>query len=99
MFFRAFYAIPQTMRGPDGPLVNAVRGTLDTLSRYVTERKPRHIAFTTEEDWRPAWRVDPIPGDKEHPTAEPIPPTLNPQVQSLTKALETYRNHVDELED
>ncbi len=36
MFFRAFYAIPQTMRGPDGTLVNAVRGTLDTLARYVT---------------------------------------------------------------
>src|SRR3989442_15564962 len=56
MFFRAFYAIPQTMRGPGGHMVNAVRGTLDTLSRYVTDRKPRHLAFTTDEDWRPEWR-------------------------------------------
>jgi 5'-3' exonuclease len=88
MFFRAFYAIPQTMRGPGGVLVNAVRGTLDTLARYITDRKPRHLAFTTDEDWRPDWRVELIPGYKEHRTAEPIPPALMPQVPIILKALE-----------
>ena len=87
MFFRAFYAIPQTMRGPDGTLVNAVRGTLDTLARYANDRKPRHIAFTTDEDWRPDWRVELIPGYKEHRTAEPIPPALIPQVPIIMAAL------------
>jgi len=87
MFFRAFYAIPQTMRGPGGELVNAVRGTLDTLARYVTDRKPRHIAFTTDEDWRPKWRVELIPGYKEHRTAEPTPPALIPQVPIILAAL------------
>src|SRR6266568_3819634 len=98
MFFRAFYAIPQTMRGPDGTLVNAVRGTLDTLARYVTDRKPRHIAFTTDEDWRPAWRVDLIPGYKQHRTAEPIPPALIPQVPIIMKALEALGIDVVGLE-
>lgn len=87
MFFRAFYAIPQTMRGPDGKPNNAVRGTLDTLARYVTDRKPRHIAFTTDEDWRPAWRVELINGYKQHRTAEPIPPALIPQVPVILEAL------------
>ncbi len=87
MFFRAFYAIPQTMRGPDGTLVNAVRGTLDNLARYVTERRPLHVAFTTDEDWRPDWRVELIPGYKEHRTAEPIPPALIPQVPVILEAL------------
>src|SRR5256885_4710098 len=87
MFFRAFYAIPQTMRGPGGTLVNAVRGTLDTLARYVTDRRPRHIAFTTDEDWRPDWRVELIPGYKEHRTAEPIPPALIPQVPIILDSL------------
>jgi 5'-3' exonuclease len=87
MFFRAFYAIPQTMRGPDGKLNNAVRGTLDTLARYVTDRKPRHVAFTTDEDWRPAWRVELIKGYKEHRVAEPIPPALIPQVPVILAAL------------
>src|SRR5439155_890169 len=88
MFFRAFYAIPQTMRGPGGTLVNAVRGTLDTLARYVTDRRPRHIAFTTDEDWRPDWRVELIPAYKQQRTAEPIPPALIPQVPIILAALE-----------
>src|SRR2546429_8145634 len=91
MFFRAFYAIPQTMRGPGGHLVNAVRGTLDTLARYVTDRKPRHVAFTTDEDWRPDWRGELIPADKQQRTAEPIPPPLIPQVPIILAALEAGR--------
>jgi 5'-3' exonuclease len=99
MFFRAFYAIPQTMRAPDGSLNNAVRGTLDTLARYVTDRKPRHIAFTTDEDWRPDWRVELIPGYKEHRTAEPIPPALIPQVPVIMASLQAIGVDVVGLED
>jgi 5'-3' exonuclease len=80
MIFRAFYGIPQTMRAPDGTLVNAVRGSLDNLARYVTERKPRHVVVTTDEDWRPDWRVELIPSYKTHRTAEPVPPALGPQM-------------------
>src|SRR5207249_2246503 len=75
-------------RGPGGTLVNAVRGTLDTLARYVTDRRPRHIAFTTDEDWRPDWRVELIPAYKQQRTAEPIPPALIPQVPTILAALE-----------
>jgi 5'-3' exonuclease len=98
MFFRAFYAIPQTMRGPDGSLNNAVRGTLDTLARYATDRKPRHVAFTTDEDWRPDWRVELIPGYKEHRTAEPIPPALIPQVPVILASLQAVGVDVVGLE-
>lgn len=80
MIFRAFYGIPQTMRGPDGSTVNAVRGTMDNLARYITERKPRQVVVTTDEDWRPDWRVELIPGYKVHRTAEPVPPALIPQM-------------------
>ncbi len=58
IIFRAFYGVPQTNRGPDGKLINAIRGFLDTLARRVDERKPRHVAVTTDEDWRPDWRVE-----------------------------------------
>src|SRR2546427_9774210 len=77
------------MRGPGGHMVNAVRGTLDTLARYVTDRRPRHLAFTTDEDWRPGWRVALIPGYKEHRTGEPIPPALIPQGPIILASLET----------
>jgi 5'-3' exonuclease len=99
MFFRAFYAIPQTMRGPGGHLVNAVRGTLDTLARYVNDRKPRHLAFTTDEDWRPAWRVELIGAYKEQRTGEPIPPALIPQVPIILAGLMAVGVDVVGLED
>jgi 5'-3' exonuclease len=98
MFFRAFYAIPQTMRGPGGVLVNAVRGTLDTLARYVDIRKPRHLAFTTDEDWRPDWRVELIPEYKQQRTAEPIPPALIPQVPVILASLQAVGVDVVGLE-
>lgn len=99
MFFRAFYAIPQTMRGPDGKINNAVRGTLDTLARYVTDRKPRHVAFTTDEDWRPDWRVELIPSYKVHRTGEPIPPALIPQVPVILDSLRAVGVDVVGLDD
>lgn len=99
LIFRAFYAIPQTMRGPDGSLVNAVRGTLDNLARYVNDRKPRHLAFTTDEDWRPAWRVDLIPGYKQHRTAEPVPPALIPQMPVIMECLSAVGVDVVGLDD
>jgi 5'-3' exonuclease len=88
MIFRAFYGIPQTMRAPDGTLVNAVRGFMDNLARYITERRPRHVAVTTDEDWRPDWRVALIPSYKEHRTAEPVPPALEPQMPIIMECLE-----------
>jgi 5'-3' exonuclease len=88
MIFRAFYGIPQTMRAPDGTLVNAVRGFMDNLARYITERRPRHVAVTTDEDWRPDWRVELIPSYKEHRTAEPVPPALEPQMPIIMECLE-----------
>jgi 5'-3' exonuclease len=87
LIFRAFYGIPQTMRGPDGTLVNAVRGFMDNLARYLTERRPRRVAVATDEDWRPDWRVDLIPSYKEHRTAEPVPPALIPQMPIIMECL------------
>src|SRR6202521_2330381 len=88
MIFRAFYAIPQTTRAPDGTLVNAVRGFLDSLARYITDRRPRHVAVTTDEDWRPDWRVELVPSYKEHRTGEPVPPGLIPQMPIIMECFE-----------
>jgi 5'-3' exonuclease len=86
--FRAFYGVPQTIRAPDGTLVNALRGFLDRLSTLIYERRPRHIAVTTDEDWRPDWRVELLPEYKVHRTAEPVPPALIPQMPIIMAALE-----------
>jgi 5'-3' exonuclease len=89
MIFRAFYGVPQTNRGPDGTLINAVRGFLDSLARNIDARKPRHVVVTTDEDWRPDWRVELIPSYKTHRTAEPVPHDLEPQMPVIMAALES----------
>jgi 5'-3' exonuclease len=99
MMFRAFYGIPQTMRAPDGTLVNAVRGPMDNLARYVTDRRPRHVALTTDEDWRPVWRVELLPSYKEHRTAEPVPPALDPQMPIIMECLAAVGVDTVGLED
>ncbi|HET6311994.1 MAG TPA: 5'-3' exonuclease H3TH domain-containing protein [Candidatus Nitrosotalea sp.] len=99
MIFRAFYGIPKTMRAPDGTLVNAVRGTMDNLARYVTDRRPRHVALTTDEDWRPDWRVELLPSYKEHRTAEPVPPELDPQMPIIMECLAAVGVDTVGLED
>jgi 5'-3' exonuclease len=88
MIFRAFFGVPKTFKAPDGRLVNAVRGFSDRLATLIQERRPRRIAVTTDEDWRPRWRVDLIPGYKAHRVAEPIPPELEPQMPLIMGYLE-----------
>jgi 5'-3' exonuclease len=88
LIFRAFFGVPKTFKAPDGRLVNAVRGFSDRLASLIQERRPRRIAVTTDEDWRPRWRVDLIPGYKAHRVAEPIPPELEPQMPLIMGYLE-----------
>jgi 5'-3' exonuclease len=88
LIFRAFHGVPRTVRSPDGRPVNAVRGFLDTLARLVASRRPSRIAVASDEDWRPAWRVELIPSYKAHRTAEPVPPELEPQMPLIHEVLD-----------
>ena len=88
LIFRAFFGVPKTFHAPDGRLVNAVRGFSDRLATLIQERRPGRIAVATDEDWRPRWRVDLIPGYKAHRVAEPIPPELEPQMPLIMGYLE-----------
>ena len=87
LIFRAFFAMPDSVRAPDGHMVNAVRGFIETLARMITSRRPRGIAVASDADWRPAWRVELIPGYKAHRVAEPIPPGLFPQMPVIDELL------------
>jgi 5'-3' exonuclease len=80
LIFRAFFGVKGDFRGPNGERVNAVRGFLDRLATLITERRPRFFAVASDDDWRPAWRVEAIPSYKLHRVAEPIPPQLEPQM-------------------
>lgn len=69
LYFRAFFGVPATFRSPDGHPVNAIRGTLDFISRLATQYGPDRLACAWDDDWRPAWRVDLVPTYKTHRVA------------------------------
>src|SRR4029453_16695666 len=64
LFSRAFFALPASIKGPDGNSVNAIRGYLDMVSRVLVDRRPEAVANVFDADWRPQWRVDLYPGYK-----------------------------------
>jgi len=99
LIFRSFYGVPQTFKAPNGFMINAVRGTLDRMASTINDRKPRHVALTTDEDWRPDWRVQLIPGYKVHRVAEPVPPALIPQMPVIMAALMAVGVDVIGLDD
>ena len=92
LMFRAFFGIPVgAFKAPDGQPVNAVRGFLDMLARLVTDRKPKALVVATDEDWRPAFRVDVIPSYKTARLERgAMPPELEPQepiIHAVLKAM------------
>lgn len=95
LYFRAFFGVPATFRSPDGRPVNAVRGTLDFISRLVSQYEPDLLACAWDDDWRPQWRVDLIPSYKAHRlvevdgvATEEVDDDLSLQVPLIREALE-----------
>jgi 5'-3' exonuclease len=96
LWFRAYYALPESITAPDGRPVNAVRGFLDMISALITRTEPSRLAVCLDLDWRPQFRVDLVPSYKVHRVAdaapdvaesEEVPETLTPQVDMIMDVL------------
>jgi 5'-3' exonuclease len=91
LYFRAFYAIPDSVTAPDGRPVNAIRGFLDMSASLIERRRPTRWVACLDLDWRPAFRVELIPTYKTHRVAkdgsEDIPDLLSPQIPPLLAIL------------
>lgn len=93
LYYRSYFALPETMVAPDGFPHNAVRGVLSTIGRLREIYQPRGIVAAWDNDWRPQWRVDLLPSYKAHrleseeQTDEVIPDTLGPQITALRQIL------------
>ena len=75
LYYRAFFALPDSITAPDGRPVNAVRGTLDFITHLVTKYRPDGLIACFDADWRPAFRVELLPSYKAHRVVEEIAPT------------------------
>jgi 5'-3' exonuclease len=85
LIYRAFFAVPSSLRGPGGEPVNAVRGYLDMVGRLLTDQRPARVVHVLDADWRPAWRVDAWPGYKAN--RPPDPPELPGQFPIIEEVL------------
>jgi 5'-3' exonuclease len=86
LLYRAFFALPSSIRDPQGNPVNAVRGYLDMTSRVISERRPRAVLHVLDDDWRPAPRVAAYPGYKA--SRSPDPPEFSGQLELLLEVLD-----------
>jgi len=87
LYFRAFYAVPDSVHAPNGMPVNAVRGLLDIIARLASEFQPSEIVACWDDDWRPQWRVDLIPTYKTHRVAEASPADAVPPIEEVPDLL------------
>ena len=71
LYFRSFFALPESMTAPDGRPHNAVRGFVSTLTRLVDAHSPASVVAAWDADWRPAWRVALLPSYKTHRLVDP----------------------------
>jgi 5'-3' exonuclease len=91
LYFRAFYALPESITAPGGGPVNAIRGFLDMSAALIERRRPSRYVACLDLDWRPAFRVELVPSYKAHRVAvdggEQVPRTLRPQIPLLLEVL------------
>lgn len=94
LYYRAFFGIPDSLKAPDGTVVNALRGMIDFAATLIgREDAPEAVVACWDDDWRPQWRVDLVPSYKTQRLAdgsgdsEETPDDLAPQVPLIAEAL------------
>ena len=69
--YRAFFALPSSIKSPDGRPVNACHGYLDMTAQLVRDLNPDEIVHVFDHDWRPAPRVEAYAGYKSERADDP----------------------------
>lgn len=96
MYYRSFFAVPESVKAPDGTPSGAVRGFLEMSATFIKQNPAKEIVFAWDTDWRPQWRVDLIPSYKAHRIDEAaveegyeeIPDNLSPQISAIAEILD-----------
>ncbi len=76
MLFRAFHALPRSIRGSDDQPVNALLGAANLILREVEAHSPRAVVLCFGPD-AASYRVELFPG--YHAERDPVPEELEPQ--------------------
>jgi 5'-3' exonuclease len=87
MLFRAFYALPDTIKGADGQPVNALLGTANLILREVEEHSPRAVVLCFGPD-AADYRVELFDG--YHAERPEVPDALAPQFADSRPFFEAF---------
>jgi 5'-3' exonuclease len=87
MLFRAFYALPDTIKGADGQPVNALLGTANLIMREVEEHEPRAVVLCFGPD-AADYRVELFDG--YHAERPDLPDGLAPQFLDARPFFEAF---------
>jgi 5'-3' exonuclease len=71
LMYRAFFALPDSIRDTKGRPVNAIHGYLDMTARLIRAREPGEVVHCYDDDWRPAPRVAAYDGYKATRAVDP----------------------------
>ena len=71
MAYRAYFAMKDSVRAPDGRPMGAVHGYLGMVTRLVATRRPDSVVHVYDHDWRPTARTLLYAGYKADRPAEP----------------------------
>lgn len=85
LLYRAFHALPSSIRDEAGRPVGAVRGYLDMVARVRADRRPDVLVHVLDDEERPRARVAAWPGYKAERPAPP--PELLEQFALLRELL------------
>ena len=87
MLFRAFYALPDTIKGKDDQPVNALLGTANLVLREIEEHQPRAVVLCFGPD-AADYRVELFDG--YHADRPELPDTLAPQFADSRDFFEAF---------
>jgi 5'-3' exonuclease len=97
LYYRAFFALPESLTAPDGHPNNAIRGTLSMLTGLIDRHRTSEVVACWDADWRPKWRVALVPEYKAHRVADADadaedsePDTLGPQIGALAQIFDSF---------
>jgi 5'-3' exonuclease len=91
LIYRAYFAVPGSLRAPDGSQINGAYGFLSMLARLIAQFRPSHLACAWDDDWRPQWRVDLLESYKTHRVAGPhdvVEDTIEEQMELIARLLD-----------
>jgi 5'-3' exonuclease len=87
MLFRAFYALPDSIKGKDDQPVNALLGTANLILREIEQHQPRAVVLCFGPD-AADYRVELFDG--YHADRPELPDTLAPQFASSRQFFEAF---------